>query len=135
MDDLVVLQKLESLRRCISRIEEKTPSSLVDLESDLDRQDIIAVNLERAVQVCVDIAFHVISLKNELIPETMAQSFYTLEKMGILDKSIATRMAKSVGFRNTAVHAYQSIDWAIVYQIITCHLNDFREFARQVVDL
>jgi uncharacterized protein YutE (UPF0331/DUF86 family) len=44
-------------------------------------------------------------------------------------------MAKSVGFRNTAVHAYQEIDWNIVYCIITEHLDDFRDFAQQILTL
>ena len=48
--------------------------------------------------------------------------------------SVAERMAKAVGFRNTAVHAYQEIDWQIVFIIITKHLGDFREFARQVLE-
>jgi uncharacterized protein YutE (UPF0331/DUF86 family) len=42
-------------------------------------------------------------------------------------------MGKAVGFRNTAVHAYQEIDWEIVYRIITEHLSDFRDFSRQIL--
>ena len=37
--------------------------------------------------------------------------------------------------RNTAVHAYQEIDWHIVYRIITKHLDDFRDFARQLLKI
>jgi uncharacterized protein YutE (UPF0331/DUF86 family) len=44
-------------------------------------------------------------------------------------------MSKSVGFRNTAVHAYQEIDWDMVYCTITKHLDDFRGFADQVLKL
>lgn len=50
MDDTVILQKLESLSRCINRIEEKRPTTLETLENDIDVQDIIAINLERATQ-------------------------------------------------------------------------------------
>lgn len=41
-------------------------------------------------------------------------------------------MQKSVGFRNISVHEYQSIDWLIVFKIITEHLVDFEKFAREV---
>lgn len=41
-------------------------------------------------------------------------------------------MRKAVGFRNIAVHAYDSIDWEIVYSIATERLQDFKEFARTV---
>ena len=65
----------------------------------------------------------------------MAQTFEALKKTGCLDAATAERMVKAVGFRNTAVHAYQEIDWDIVYRIITEHLDDFRDFARQILNL
>ncbi|WP_321532023.1 DUF86 domain-containing protein [uncultured Desulfuromonas sp.] len=133
MDRDVVLNKLESLRRCVARIEDKTPASCRQLADNLDLQDIIVLNLERAVQQCVDIGLHVISDLEIPAPETMAQTFASLERAGCLDATLAGRMTKAVGFRNTAVHAYQEIDWRIVFAIITRHLDDFREFTRQIM--
>jgi uncharacterized protein YutE (UPF0331/DUF86 family) len=135
MDKDVVLNKLESLRRCLKRVQDKTPGSVDLLVEDYDLQDIIVLNLERAIQTCVDIGLHIISDLEIPVPETMAQTFETLKKAGCLDEAIADRMAKSVGFRNTAVHAYQEIDWDIVYCIITEHLDDFRDFSRQILKL
>ncbi len=48
--------KFDSLRRCLERIESKKPFQLEDLESNFDLQDIVSINLERAVQNSVDIA-------------------------------------------------------------------------------
>jgi uncharacterized protein YutE (UPF0331/DUF86 family) len=135
MDRDVVLNKLESLRRCLRRVQEKTPASISLLVEDYDLQDIIALNLERAIQTCVDIGLHIISDLEVPVPETMAQTFETLKKAGCLDSATAERMVKAVGFRNTAVHAYQEIDWNIVYRISTEHLDDFRDFARQILKL
>ncbi len=135
MDKDVVLNKLESLRRCLQRVQDKTPVSVDLLVEDYDLQDIIALNLERAIQTCVDIGLHMISDLEVPVPETMAETFMVLERAGYLDKAVAERMAKSVGFRNTAVHAYQEIDWNIVYRIITEHLGDFRDFARQILKI
>jgi hypothetical protein len=56
LDRQVVEQKLESLRRCLLRIEEKCPDSPEMLARDLDAQDIVSLNLTRAVQLCVDLA-------------------------------------------------------------------------------
>ena len=56
MDKDVMNRKLESLRRCIARIESKRPITPDILRSNDDLQDIIALNLERAVQTCVDMA-------------------------------------------------------------------------------
>lgn len=58
MDRDLVETKLESLRRCVDRIAGKTPASVDQLVQDPDVQDIIALNLQRAVQLSVDIASH-----------------------------------------------------------------------------
>ena len=133
MDKDVVLNKLESLRRCVRRIESKRPASVDLLKKDYDLQDIIVLNLERAVQTCVDIGLHMISDLDLPVPENMAQTFVVLRQAGYLNGETAERMAKAVGFRNTVVHAYQEIDWEIVYRIITEHLDDFRNFAKHIM--
>ena len=55
MDRVILTEKLESLRRCLQRIEAKTPGDVESLRGDPDLQDIVVLNLTRAVQVCVDI--------------------------------------------------------------------------------
>jgi uncharacterized protein YutE (UPF0331/DUF86 family) len=134
MDKDVLLHKLESLRRCIARIESKTPETYEELVDDYDLQDIIVLNLERSVQICVDIGLHIISDLEISPPETMADTFRVLEKAEVLEPRVAERMSKAVGFRNTAVHAYQELDWHIVFKIATSHLDDFKGFARQVLE-
>ena len=51
MDREVIDQKLESLRRCIKRAREKCPTDLDALVRSFDLQDIITLNLTRAVQL------------------------------------------------------------------------------------
>jgi uncharacterized protein YutE (UPF0331/DUF86 family) len=132
MDKEVVSAKLESLRRCVQRIQDKTPSSAAILMEDNDLQDIICLNLERSVQTCVDLASYVIAESDLAAPSTMRQSFEQLRKLDLISDELAVRMKKAVGFRNIAVHAYQEITWEIVYAIITSRLEDFVEFARAV---
>jgi uncharacterized protein YutE (UPF0331/DUF86 family) len=129
MDPDILRNKLESLIRCVHRIESKRPDSLNILLNDMDRQDIIVLNLERAVQTCVDIGAHVLADYDVSTPVSMADVFRTLAKKEIVVDALAERLAKSVGFRNIAVHQYQSINWEIVYSIITAHLDDFRLFS------
>lgn len=61
MDREVVDQKLESLRRCLLRIESKCPADASLLATDFDLQDIVSLNLIRAVQLSVDIGAHLIA--------------------------------------------------------------------------
>ncbi|MFC6669085.1 DUF86 domain-containing protein [Marinobacterium aestuariivivens] len=76
MDQALINQKLESLRRCIRRLETRCPASAEDLAGDLDAQDIVSLNLTRAVQLSVDIALHWIAEHPDIkAPATMGESF------------------------------------------------------------
>ena len=134
MDQRIILDKLESLRHCVQRIERKRPDTLEALQADLDLQDILSLNLTRAVQVSVDLAAHLVADLDVPAPETMAGAFAALGEAGILPSALTDRMRAAVGFRNVAVHAYQPIDWAVVYRISHDHLDDFRTFAQAVLD-
>jgi hypothetical protein len=72
MDREVVGQKLESLRRCLQRIESKCPADAATLAADIDLQDIVSLNLSRAVRILVDI--------QKRPPDTMGQTFASFEK-------------------------------------------------------
>jgi len=132
VDKRLIEEKLESLRRCVGRIEGKRPPSAEVLVADPDLQDIITLNLTRAVQLCVDIATHIIAESEVRAPSSMATTFDALVELGVLKQNTAENLKKAVGFRNIAVHNYQAIDWQIVYDISRRFLDDFRVFAREV---
>lgn len=132
MDETIIFEKLESLRRCVRRIEEKRPETVEELKASPDLQDIISLNLTRAVQVAVDIATHILSDSESPAPETMGQAFQQLAEAGVIPDAIASRMIAAVGFRDVAVHSYRSINWDIVHAISHDQIEDFRSFAKNV---
>lgn len=132
MDADLILDKLVSLARCVQRLEDKRPAQLDILLEDADTQDILALNLERAVQLCVDIGAHVLAEHREPAPETMGDVFLSLEKLAVLDAQLAAELRKAVGLRNASVHAYASIDWGIVYDVVHRRLHVFRAFAAAI---
>ena len=133
MDRELIEEKIESLRRCVRRVQDKRASTVEELESDWDTQDILSVNLTRAVQLCVDIAAHLVAESNRPSPNTMAGAFDRLQEMEVLPAPLAERLKGAVGFRNVAIHAYRSIDWGIVHTITHERLDDFRQFAQAVL--
>jgi uncharacterized protein YutE (UPF0331/DUF86 family) len=132
MDREVIEQKLESLRYCLQRVQSRCPADAQTLAADPDLQDIVALNLSRAVQVCVDIGAHLIAGMQVPAPDTMGQTFDLLAQAGVLSAALASRLKKAVGFRNIAVHSYEAINWHIVHSIARKHLADFSEFAEVV---
>jgi len=132
MDKDIIATKIETIRRCLHRVKTHTPACYEDLAEDYDSQDIISLNLERAIQASVDIAAHLIVDTEEVPAQTMSESFTLLSKCKIITNSLSEKMKKSVGFRNISVHEYQTIDWEIVYSICTKCLDDFTEYIHQL---
>jgi uncharacterized protein YutE (UPF0331/DUF86 family) len=132
MDRTLIERKLESLRRCLVRIRDKCPIASEQLAQDPDAQDIVAINLTRAVQLSVDIGAHLVADTEAPAPETMGQTFDILSGQGVISPELANRLKKSVGFRNIAVHNYEAIDWVIVHAIVMRNLQDFDQFAGAV---
>jgi uncharacterized protein YutE (UPF0331/DUF86 family) len=132
MDKDVINRKLESLRRCLARITSKLPITRDELRSNYDLQDIIALNLERAVQICVDIAAHVMSQTEAPPPSTMAEGFARLAELQAIPSPLAESLQKAVAFRNILVHNYTDINWDIVTDIVTHRLTDFVQFAQAI---
>ena len=59
----------------------------------------------------------------------MAETFLALSRYELLDSQLASRLAKAVGFRNIAVHEYDTLDMNILYSIITKEIGCFYEFS------
>lgn len=135
MDKQVIANKIESLRRCLTRVESRCPKNLDALLNDVDAQDVLTLNLSRAIQLCVDISLHILSASNQTVPQTMADAFTGLVKEGIISVDTEEKMRKAVGFRNIAIHEYEKINWAIVYSIATERLSDFKVFAKTISEL
>jgi uncharacterized protein YutE (UPF0331/DUF86 family) len=133
-DKEIVLAKLQSVRHCLDRIESKKPFSDEELEKNYDLQDILSVNLERAVQTMVDIGLHILARDFDERPGDMGSVFEALAEKKILAGPLAARLKKSVGFRNIAVHEYRKIDWKIVSAIVHNGLDDFNRYTRSILD-
>ena len=133
MDEGVVNAKLESLRRCVARVESRCPATADELAKDIDAQDIIALNLSRAVQLYVDLALHRLSASGQTTPATMGAAFDELAQIDTISNDLAQRMKSAVDCRNLAIHQYEAMDWRIVHATCTKHLDDFRVFASTMV--
>lgn len=129
----VILVKIESIEKCIKRIEEKLAMENFDME-DYDMQDIIVLNLQRACQQSIDLAMFLVAELSLGIPKDSVGAFSLLKEEGIIGEDIFKAMKGMVGFRNVAVHQYQRIDYTIVEIVIKEHLGDFRRYTKTLID-
>lgn len=105
------------------------PASL----DDIDRQDIFILNLQRAIQACLDLVSHVVASESLGLPETMRYNFTLLEKGGIIDRETASNMERMTGFRNIAIHGYRATDLGIFKSILSKDLKDPESFYSAVL--
>jgi len=132
MNTDVIYYKLEILKRYVDRINEKTPPKSDALAENVDVQDIILMNLQRAVKICVDISAYILANANIPPPMSMTDAFYQLYMLEIIAKETSEKMIQWVGFRNIAIHEYDEINWEIVFSILCNHVNAFKAFAKEV---
>lgn len=123
----VIYQKTNAIQNCLQRIHNTIGKDL-DLLNQLDSQDIVVLNLQRAIQPVIDMASYVVASYRLGVPQSLKEVFIILEQNKFIDHSISSKMQKMVGFRNIAVHDYQAINPEILKSVISKHLKDFEEF-------
>ncbi len=129
----VLIQKTNNIQNCLRRIQETLKGDLNRLE-DFDVQDIVTLNLQRAVQLTIDMAAHIVSTEHLGIPQSLKDLFLILQKNHVLEHHLSSKLQKMVGFRNIAVHDYQEISPAILKSILSLHLKDFEDFYTSVIE-
>lgn len=128
----VILNKINTIERCINRIKEVYNHDSINLQ-DYTKQDSIILNIQRACEAAIDLAMHIVSEERLGLPQTSRDAFDMLEEHQMIDESIAQRLKAMVGFRIIAVHDYQSLNLDIMKEMIEHHLDDFTEFTKYII--
>lgn len=134
VDAAVIDARLRELSRRLRRVEAKQPASLKQLAADEDLQDILTRNLELAIQTCIDIAFHLCGAHG-VVPATAADAFAQLARQALIERNLAERLQRAVGFRNVLAHEYAEVDWKIVMRVIRTDTRDLAAFGKAVVKM
>jgi uncharacterized protein YutE (UPF0331/DUF86 family) len=132
MSNDVILNKISVIERCIKRINEEYDNNPKNLQN-YTKQDSIILNIQRACEASIDIAMHIVAEKKLGIPQTSRDAFELLYQNHVITESVMRKMKAMVGFRNIAVHDYQTLNLQIVQMIVEKHLDDFREYVKQVL--
>ena len=133
MADDVLLNKADTIEKCISRVLEIYEGTPANLRNDQNKQDAILLNIKRACQAAIDMAMRVVRLKRLGLPKESRDAFDLLKQAGILNDQLCSKMHDLVGFRNTAIHNYKKLDLNIVEAIINHRLTDFQELSKILV--
>jgi uncharacterized protein YutE (UPF0331/DUF86 family) len=130
MADDVLVNKAAAIERAVGRVREEYAGDDRNLLENVTRQDAIILNLQRACESSIDAAMHLVRVRRLGVPQETRDAFVFLEQAGIVEPRLADRLKKMVGFRNVAIHDYQTLNLEIVRSIIVDHLDDFLAFTR-----
>lgn len=127
----VILNKKETIERCIHRIETVYANNPDNLK-DYTKQDSIVLNIQRACESSIDIAMHLVSERKLGLPKTSRDAFDLMVEADIIPSKLAASLKSMVGFRDIAVHDYQSLKIDILQMIIEHHVQDFFTFIKHI---
>ncbi|MFZ4404121.1 MAG: type VII toxin-antitoxin system HepT family RNase toxin [Pseudobdellovibrionaceae bacterium] len=120
----VIYSKINIVKNCLTAIEKARTQE----KDDLFLQNIYELNLQRAIQACVDMGHVVIAKEGLGLPNKYRQCFEILHKHQVIDQTLMKKMISMVGFRNISVHDYEAVKPEILKSIISNHLHDFEDY-------
>lgn len=131
MDDILI-NKNETVKRCIKRINEEYQGNPKNLEN-YTKQDSIILNIQRLAEAAIDIAMHIVAELDLGVPQNSREAFQFLAAENLIEAEMAEKLKAMVGFRNIAVHEYQKLNLKIVEAIIENEIEEVKNFSQKMI--
>jgi len=131
MDDILI-NKNETVKRCIKRINEEYQGNPENLEN-YTKQDSIILNIQRLAEAAIDIAMHIVAELDLGVPQNSREAFQFLAAENLIEEEMAEKLKAMVGFRNIAVHEYQKLNLKIVEAVIEKEIKEVKNFSRKMI--
>lgn len=132
MADDVLINKAATIERCVARAREEYAAAS-DFATDFTRQDAAILNIQRACEAALDMGHHLIRRERLGVPQSARDVFTLLAQADWIAKPLADALKHMVGFRNIAVHEYQSLLLPITVSVITEHLDEFLDYSAAIL--
>jgi uncharacterized protein YutE (UPF0331/DUF86 family) len=81
-----------------------------------------------AIEICIDIAQHIIAAEGLTAPDSDADTFASLAEGGVIAEEDLPTLRRMARFRNRLLHLYGDTDEGEVVRILHAHLDDFDRY-------
>ena len=129
--DLVARRRL-ALEQYLRELREVISIGREAYLADWKAQRAAERSLQLAMEVCLDLAEHVIADQRLAAPETASGMFDTLRDAALIEPALAEALSRMARFRNLLVHDYVRIDPSKVFDIATTDVADIETFSAVV---
>jgi uncharacterized protein YutE (UPF0331/DUF86 family) len=130
----VIDRHLKDLEKMVAALQLHQSKSLDELRADQLVSLAVEHALQRAIQNLLDIGMHLLSGAGINDWDDYRGAILKLGETGVLPPAFAEHISGMAGLRNILVHGYLEIDIEKVWDILHHRLDDFRTFARHVVE-
>ncbi len=134
IDKNLILRKISELEEYILNLREVEDITIEKLLEDWKIQRAIERVLQISIEICVDIANHIISSMGWRVPISYSDTFKVLKENKVISDELFIVMERMVKFRNIIVHNYDRIDQTIIIGILKNNINDFIRFKDSIID-
>ena len=128
VDELRVRQMLDRLGVEIDALRRLARLDTGELLRDDDLLAAVKYRFIVAIEVCIDVARHVVASEGLRAPLDYADAFAVLADAGLLDPAIAAELRDTARFRNLLVHGYAKVDDTRVVEILRDRVDDLAAF-------
>ncbi len=126
IDPELVAKKLGEIETCVGEL--RTLAQPDRIRQDIRERRFVEHTLQLAIQAALDVASHIVSDERLGEPRTNRELFDLLERAGWVSPSLAQTLRNMVGFRNVLVHGYDTVDLAVVEDVLRSRLGDLVDF-------
>ena len=127
-----IADRMDRIRRYQRDLKDFGAITREDFWANRERQYAVLHAMQNAIEACIEIASHIVSADQLGAPQDYASLFTLLETHGILSPEMSEQMRQMARFRNRIVHLYWDVDLDLVYDYLTCRLDDFSHYLNQI---
>jgi uncharacterized protein YutE (UPF0331/DUF86 family) len=119
---------VSELRKSVERLRAIANLRQNEFLNDPDKIGSAKYHFIVAIESCIDMCNHVISLNGYRVPEDYADTFKVIGEVGALDMDFTDELRNMAKFRNRLVHIYWEVDDLQLYEILQTRIDDFKKF-------
>jgi len=119
----------------INNLRTKQNISLNEYITNKETQYFVERAFQKAIEACINIGNHIISVNHLGIPGSFSDIFKILGREKIIPLELSEKFIYIVKFRNKLVHLYWEIEPEEVYSYLQKDVIDLEDFYNIITDL
>ncbi len=126
----IIAKKLSYLKDQLAELRSWELGTVEDFTYDFMKRRAVERMLQVCVEAMIDICEHLLAVQDIAPGETSVENLHKVAELGFIEEP--TRFESIVRFRNLVVHMYESVDPAMLHDIVQNRLGDIDTFVTQI---